>query len=270
MMPYNAAAIGPHSNLQADRPNPGISSVTRMENYSRYWYHALQTKAERRFADGFLFTLSYSFSRSMGGPFGGSDEYGSLIPFSPDWYNRGRTDFDIRHIEYATVVWEMPVGKGRRYLSDTNRAVDAILGGWEVGFTQQARSGLPLSVSGGYSNLGNGYGTRADIVGSPSISDPTTRKWFNTAAFARPALYTFGNSSMGIVEGPGLLQFNTVLSKRFRVTEGKDFQFRWEAFNAFNNVNYNNPSTNIASSNFGRITGAGTARYMQFALKFNF
>ncbi len=270
MMPYNAASIGPHTNLQADRPNPGISGVTRMENYSRNWYHALQTKAERRFADGFLFTFAYSFSRSMAGPFGGSDEYGSLIPFSPDWYNRGRTDFDIRHIEFATVVWEMPVGKGRRYLADSNRVVDALLGGWEVGFTQQARSGAPLSVSGGYSNLGNGYGTRADIVGSPSISDPSPQKWFNTAAFARPALYTFGNSSMGIIEGPGSLQFNTLLSKRFAITEGRDLQFRWEAFNAFNNVNYNNPSTNVASGNYGRITGAGTARYMQFALKFNF
>lgn len=269
-VPYNAAAIGPHTNLQADRPNPSISDVQRLENLSRNWYHAIQTKAERRFADGILFTVSYSFSRSMGEAASGSNEDGVLIPYSPAWYNRGRTNFDFRHVEYATLVWELPVGKGRRLLNDANRVTNAILGGWELGVTQQARSGAPLSISGGFANLGNGWGTRADIVGTPTVSDPSPQQWFNTSAFARPELYTWGNSPMGILEGPGLLQFNTLLSKRFSIAESKDLQLRWEAFNAFNNVNYNNPSTNVASGTYGRITSAGTARFMQFALKFNF
>jgi hypothetical protein len=72
------------------------------------------------------------------------------------------------------------------------------------------------------------------------------------------------------MEGPGYLGFNSGLSKQFRVTEGKNLQFRWEAFNLFNRVNYGNPSTNITSSNFGKITSANTARYMQFGLKFLF
>ncbi len=269
-VPYNAASIGPHANLQADRPNPLMSDVQRMENFSRNWYHALQTKAERRFAEGLSFTFSYSFSRSMGEASSGSDEYTSLIPFSPAWYNRGRTNFDFRHIEFATVVWELPVGKGRRYLSSGNPVANAIIGGWDFAFTQQGRSGAPLSISGGYSNLGNGWGTRADITGSPTVSSPSTRAWFNTSAFVRPALYAWGNSPMGILEGPVLIQFNTALSKRFNVGERRDFQLRWEAFNAFNKVNYNNPNTNVASGNYGRITSAGTARFMQLALKFNF
>ena len=91
-----------------------------------------------------------------------------------------------------------------------------------------------------------------------------------STAFAKPALYTFGSSPLGIIEGPGLLQFNTALAKQFRVTERKALEFRGEAFNTFNRVNYSNPNTNVASSQFGRITGAGTARYMQLGLKFNF
>jgi hypothetical protein len=269
-MPYNAPIVGPHANLQADRPNPKISSVQRMENFSRNWYNALQAKAERRFADGVSFTFSYSFSRSMGEASAASDEYSSYIPYSPDWYNRGRTNFDFRHIEFATLVWEMPFGKGRRYLSSSNRMADGVIGGWDFAFTEQYRSGAPLSIGGGFSNLGNGWGTRADIVGNPVTSNPSPSLWFNTAAFARPALYTWGSSPLGILEGPGSLQFNTVLSKRFRVAEQKDIQFRWEAYNLFNHVNYNNPNTNIASSLFGRITSAGSARSMQLALKFNF
>ncbi len=268
--PYNAAAIGPHTNLQAERPNPLISDVQRMENIGRNWYHALQTKVERRFADGVSFTFAYSFSRSMGEKSSGSDEYSPLIPYSPLWYNRGRTNFDFRHLASASLVWELPVGKGHRYLSDLNPVANAVFGGWEFTFTQAARSGAPLSISGGYSNLGNGWGTRADVSGTPTVSSPTTSVWFNKAAFARPALYTFGNSGLGILEGPGMFQLNTALSKRFSVGERKDFQLRWEAFNAFNTVNYGNPSTNVASSAFARITSAGTARYMQVALRFNF
>ena len=61
---------------------------------------------------------------------------------------------------------------------------------------------------------------------------------------------------MGIMEGPGFLGFNSGLSKQFRVVEGKSLQFRWEAFNLFNRVNYGNPSTDITSSNFAKITSA--------------
>jgi hypothetical protein len=137
-------------------------------------------------------------------------------------------------------------------------------------FTQQARSGAPLSIDGGSPNLGNGYGTRANVTGNPGISNASPNAWFNTAAFSAPALYTFGNSGIGLLEGPGVFQLNTSLSKNFNITEQKFFQFRWEAYNLTNRVNYNNPTTTLTSSNFGKITGSGAARYMQVALKFVF
>jgi hypothetical protein len=267
---YNTPVIGPHASLQADRPNPLLSDISRVENYGRNWYNALQAKVERRFAAGVSYTFSYSFSRSMGEGLDGTDEGASLLPYSPAWYNRGRTAFDYRHIEFATVLWEIPFGRGRKFHSDAGRLMDAVLGGWSLAVTEQARSGQPLTVGGGYQNLGNGTGTRADLVGDPNLSSKSPSAWFNTAAFAQPALYTFGSSPMGVVEGPGFLGFNSGLSKQFRVVEGKSLQFRWEAFNLLNRVNYGNPSTDITSSNFGRITSANTARYMQFGLKFLF
>ena len=269
-IPYNSPTVGPHTNLQADRPNPLMGSVLRLENYGHNWYNGLQTKIERRFASGLAYTFAYSYSRSMGQGSGGTDEGTSILPFSPDWYNRGRTSLDYRHVEFATVLWEIPFGQGRRYYSNAGHLLDIIAGGWNLSVTQQARSGAPLSISGGTSNLGNGNGTRADVIGNPSIANPSAAMWFNRSAFAAPALYTWGNAGMGILDGPGLLQFNTALSKQFRVTEGKSLEFRWEAYNALNRVNYNNPSTNVSSSLFGKITSAGTARYMQLALRFTF
>jgi hypothetical protein len=269
-MQYNAPVIGPHDDLQADRPEPGLSDMNRLENYGRSWYNALQARFEKRYSKGISYTLSYSFSRTMGVGVNGSDEYTPILQYSPEWYNRGRAAYDVRHIEYATLLWELPYGRGRAFGSQTNALVDAILGGWNFTVTQQARSGQPLTIDGGYPNLGNGNGTRADIVGDPSVSNPTPSMWFNTAAFTGPPLYTFGNSSIGVIEGPGFLQFNVGLAKQFRFTESKLLELRGEAFNAFNRVNYNNPDTNVASGNFGVITGANTARYMQLGLKFLF
>ncbi len=268
--PYNQPVVGPHADLQTDRPNPLFGDAQRLENRGLNWYHAFQTKVERRFAKGVAYTFAYSFSRSMGSGSSGGDEYTTVLPYSPDWYNRGRTDFDYRHVESSTLLWELPIGQGRRIDTGANRLVDALTGGWQLSFTQTGRSGSPLSIGGGYPNLGNGYGSRADIVGNPSVSSQSPAMWFNGTAFSRPALYTWGSSPLGVVDGPGMVQFNTALSKKFRITEGKDLQFRWESFNAFNHVNYGNPSTDITSSDFGQISYANTSRYMQFALKFLF
>jgi len=265
----NEATVGPHQNIQNDRPHPALAGIQVYENFGQNWYNALQTKVERRFSAGLAYTFSYSFSRSMANDTPDCETC-SLLPYSPDWYNRGRTSFDRRQLEYSTLVWELPVGLGKKYLTNMNRLTDALLGGWELAATQLGQSGAPLSISGGTANLGNGWGSRADLVGAPGISNPSAARWFNTSAFATPALYTFGSSGLGLLEGPGIFQINTSLSKNFRIAERKSVQFRWESFNTTNHVNYNNPSTTVTSSSFGRITGAGPARYMQLGLKLLF
>jgi hypothetical protein len=270
--PYNNPAIGPHANIQADRPIPTLSTITRLENIGHTWYNGLQTKIERRFAAGIAYTFSYSFSRSMGQNSNGVDEGATLIQYSPNWYNRGRQPFDYRHLEYATLVWEIPFGHSRKFGSNMGRALDAIAGGWTYTVTQSGRSGAPFSVGGGYANLGNGGdSSRSDIIGDPHIANPSTALWFNPAAFKQPALYAFGTTPLGILEGPGLLQFNMGLSKGFRIAERKELQLRGQAFNAFNRANYGNPNNNIASTQVGRITStAGPARYLQLGAVFTF
>ena len=268
----NIPTVGFHSNIQADRPYQRFGTIHTFDNLGENWYHGLQTKAERRFDNGLSFTFSYAFSRSMadGLP---DDEFSALLAYSPDIYNRHRTTFDFRHIESATMVWEVPYGHGRKFGQGTSKALNAILGGWQLSAYQTARSGQPLVISNNNGNLGNGQQSRADLVGDPHISNQGRNAWFNTAAFAPAPLYTFGNSGVGDVEGPGFFQLNSGLSKNFYISDARYFQFRWEAYNLFNNVNYTAGSIDVNvndTANFGKVFGAEAARTMQFGLRFVF
>jgi hypothetical protein len=266
----NIPTVGFHADLQADRPYPRFGVVHTFDNLGENWYHGLQTKAERRFDNGLAFTFSYSFSRTMADHLP-DDEFSALLAFSPDSYNRHRASFDFRHIQSATVVWEVPYGRSRRFGSNVNSVVNTILGGWQLSGYETARSGQPLTMSNNNGNLGNGQSSRADLIGDPSISNPGKNAWFNTAAYAPAPQFAFGTSGIGDVEGPGFFQINSGLSKDFHISEARYFQFRWEAYNLFNNVNYDNPNQNVNdASNLGKIFSAQAARTMQFGLRFLF
>ena len=270
----NIPTVGFHADLQADRPYPRFGIVHTIANLGENWYHGLQTKAERRFDNGLAFTFSYSFSRTMADNLP-DDEFSALLAYSPDSYNRHRAAFDFRHIQSATVVWEVPYGRSRRWGSSVNGVINKILGGWQLSAYETAHSGQPLSIFNNNGNLGNGQQSRADLVGDPRISNPSKNAWFNTAAYAPAAQFTFGNSGVGDVEGPGFFQINSGLSKNFHVSENKYFQFRWETYNLFNNVNYiirsGGSTLNVNdTANFGKIFEAESARTMQFGLRFLF
>jgi hypothetical protein len=94
--------------------------------------------------------------------------------------------------------------------------------------------------------------------------------WFNPAAFAAPPRLEFGNSALGVLDGPGSHILDAGLMKNFYLAEAKYVQFRWEMFNAPNHVNLSNPGTTLGTPTTGVILSAGAARQMQFALKFVF
>ena len=265
----DVATVGFHQNLQADLPYPKFSLIHTYGNQGRFWYNGLQTYLERRFSGGLSFSFAYAFSRSMDENVG-EGEFDALLAYSPSWYNRHRSINDYRHLQSATAVFELPYGRGRHFGSNANAVVNAVLGGWQLALYEHAHSGQPLTISNTNGNLGNGESSRASIIGNTAASYSSTKLWFNPAAFAPAPLYTFGTSNVGDVEGAGFFQLDSGLSKRFPITENKYFQFRWEAFNLFNNVNLFNPDQNVNDSNLGRIFGANTARYMQFGLKFAF
>ena len=154
---------------------------------------------------------------------------------------------------------------------------DAILGGWQLSGIHALQTGLALTATLGGStvlNIGGERRARPNVVGNPVLpkSDRTVARWFNTKAFAQfsPSPQAFGNAGVGIIRGPGYSSFDFTLGKSFRVAEGRDFQFRWEVFNAFNKANFNPPNIQAESAGFGQILSASNARIMQFGLKFRF
>ena len=266
---YDEVPPGKYDNIQAARPYPGFSSANLYNNTGDSWYNALHVKWERRFAEGLSFTGAYAWSKLLIDNVG-PDIWTTLVPFTPEGYLRGRSGNDRTHIMTLNGIYELPFGRGRKYMSGANAVANAILGGWQVSAIYYFTSGFPLTFGVPGATLGNGWGTRPHIVGDLEVSDPGPSAWFNSAAFVAPDRYTFGSSGMGILDGPGTHSFDTALAKNFPITEGRYIQFRWEMFNMPNHVNYGNPVTTTGLSTTGQIFSAGSARNMQFGLKFVF
>ena len=265
----NNVPAGQYADLQAAKPYPAFGGIDVYENTGHNWYHSAQFKAERRFSSGLSFMLSYAYSKTMSEN-GADGVWATPTPFAPAGYNRGLANFDHTNIFATNAVWDVPIGKGHTVGGNWNTLTNALIGGWEFSGIYLYSSGVPLSITAPGATLGNGWGTRANVVGDPSVSNPSASLWFNPAAFAAPAPYTFGDSGIGVVRGPGSHVANLSLMKKFYFRESRYLQFRWEAFNAFNNVNLGNPSTTINQGSTGKIFSAGDARVMQVALKLVF
>ena len=116
-----------------------------------------------------------------------------------------------------------------------------------------------------------GLAARPNVVGGQKVDGPkTVAQWFNTAAFVAPPYGFFGNAGRNIIRGPGIKSWDLSLFKRFDFKERFNFQLRADAFNAFNNVNFDLVSTTFGSGNFGQVTSARQPRSMQVSAKFEF
>jgi hypothetical protein len=267
--PHNEVAPGRYTNLAAAKPYPAFGQINLLENIGDVWYDALQAKLERRFADGLSLMLSYAFSKTIVNQ-AGSAETTLPTPFAPVNYERGRSDLNRTHMLAINSIYELPFGRGRKHMSSVHPVLNAILGGWQLSGIYSFSSGTPLTLTVPGATLGNGWNTRPNLVGDPTISNPSASQWFNPAAFQAPAAYAFGNSGIGILDGPGTHSFDGGLMKNFYVTEGRFLQFRWEMFNATNHVNLGLPVTTFGLATTGKILNAGAARQMQAGLKFVF
>ena len=269
LFPYNEVAPGAYTNLQAAKPYPAFGEINVLENRGSANYNALQIKWDRRFSDGISFSGSYSLAKDTSDTVA-SDETGRIQPFTPDGYLKGRSPNDRRHMLWINAVYELPFGRDKRYLNTLHPVANAFLGGWQVSGINSFLSGAPLSIGVPGATLGNGWGTRANLTGDPSVSDPSATQWFNTAAFSSPGQYTYGDSPIGVVEGPASHILDLGLMKNFSLGGSKYIQVRAEAYNVLNKVNLGNPGTTLGTANFGRILSAGAARTMQFGLKLSY
>jgi hypothetical protein len=177
----------------------------------------------------------------------------------------------VNHRLVNSFVYELPFGRGKKFLSDAPGVVNHILGGWQVNGIVTFQDGFPLTMQAAdLGGLNDTFGTnRPDIVGdiNPSGFNQTIDKWFPTEAFAQPGFGILGNSGRSILGTPGINNWDTGLFKNFVITERIALQLRFESFNAWNHTQWSAPNRNIADSRFGRVLGTRDARINQMGLK---
>ncbi len=245
-------------------------------------YNSLQTTVQRRFARGLTIGGQWTYGHSIGNTGGSNEAQTAVNPWNFN-ADRGNNAFDIRHSANATALYELPIGRGRHYLGDTNPLADGLLGGWQIGGTWNGRTGLPVDVtitrpdivyrdtrSGAYVNApvvvgglpvtvpvvnvpgGGAFRNvrRPDVVAgvSPFLTGAGKRAFLNPAAFSMPAPGAFGNLGRGALHGPGMSQFDLTLQKRFRLTERFNIEFRSELYNLLNRANFANPPATLNNS----------------------
>ena len=256
------------------RPFPQFLNVTRLlGGYGNSIYHSMQAKFETRMAAGLTSIITYTLSSNI-----------SDIALVQNHYDRqasrSRGAFDSPQRVTATASYEVPVGRGRRFLSNASRGVDYALGGWNISTFSTFQSGFPLEFSVNRSTIfGVGSGPQLpNAIGDPTagISGPHNQRlsrFFNTEAFAQPADFTFGNAGARIssVRSPGMNNVNLTLTKDFAVNERVTFRLRASSFNLLNHPVFSAPNTQFGTGNFGVVFGqANLSRQTELALRILF
>jgi hypothetical protein len=191
------------------------------------------------------------------------------------WRDYGPAIWDVPHRFVASYIYDLP------FLKDSTQPIlKHVVAGWQVSGVTTLQSGTPVNVTIGTdpANIGISGQQRPNLVGAaPSLncvpnpaSPPQLMNCFDTAAFAVPAPFTFGNAPRNVLRGPKSLVSDLSLMKNVLLGGGATFQIRVEMFNVFNTVNWGNPNGVFGSANFGRITSAGTMRQVQIGGKLLF
>ncbi len=244
-------------------------------------YNALQAKLTKRFDNGYSILTHYTYQRTQND---GRDYF-----FIDRSVNRGPADFSRDPHNFTFVqTYELPFGKGKKFLGSASRALDLLAGGWQFNSTTLVQSGFPFNVEyDGGADRDTGP-NRPNINGDVNINGGRD-KYFDTGAFSKPSRGTFGNLQRNALRGPGYWRTDAGLFKKFAITEKVKAEFRVESVNFFNHVNLGNPDsflgrfagtngatdTGSLNSNVGRITstaffGSDPQRNFQFGLRITF
>jgi Carboxypeptidase regulatory-like domain len=281
-------AANPGVNLDALRPYKGYNSIRSSQDVATSRYNALQVTWNRRLAQGLMFGVSYTYSKSQ-------DDGSAYRDILPDTYYAGNlwglSSFDVTHMMVINYSYTLP------FFRNQKTAMAKMLGGWQLSGITQFQTGTPCSavVNTDYAGVGvdgnmndcGGTGEFWNMTGSTSVlggfakggnSDPTL--WFQTKnpdgslIMSAPAKGTFATGAIGrdFVHNPGLENWNIGLYKQFAINERSGFQFRCQAFDAFNHPNLAGASFNPNNlATFGKVTSkTGDVRNLQLSLRFYF
>jgi hypothetical protein len=285
---FNANQAAPTTDPNADfasrRPIPAIDgSIAEIQSAGLSAYNSLQVRAEKRFSHGLTFlaawTWAHSIDRASSADLGAQNGGDFRYHLNPQW-ERGNSDFDIRHRFVFSYLYELPFGQGKRFFGDAGGVTNQIIGGWQFGGITTISQGNYFTITDGNGDFSNSDGQqRPDLTGDPQATPCVPGTFFNTCAFSDPALGSFGNLGRNTLRGPGFQIWDFSLFKRFHISERMNLEFRSEFFNVFNHPNLqfakSGPQNSINTTTFGTpefgfLTAARDPRQIQFALKLSF
>lgn len=274
------------------RGNPSIASTWTWFSAGTSSYHALNVDIRRRLSNGLSFRGAYTFSKAL-------DDGDSLNqttannapglvsnPFNLA-SDKGPATYDVRHMAGINAIYDLPIGRGRRYVNGLQGWRNALISGWSAASVITLQTGFPLTPQLSY-NPSNSGDTRNPVrpFVNPNFAGPVVTgnpdRWFNTNAFIAPpsASGFFGDAPRDAFAGPGLATWDLSFVKNTHITERFGLQFRAELFNVLNRANFNSPNLILftppaASNQFTGVSGTGgaitststTARQVQFGLK---
>ncbi len=246
-----------------------FTTLTIFRGDVRTWYDSLQARLEKRLSSGFSMMGSYTLGKSIDYVSFHSDQTW-IDPLQPE-LNKGRSDWDRRHVAALSFVWELPFARGNKGVAG------ALLGGWTLSGIGQYQSGQPVDILQSGDPNGDTLGNdRPTLVGDwkkdrPSNDDiKAGATWFNIDALPRLASGKNGTFGRNVISGPEFKNVDMSFSRRFRVHESHGLEVRVESFNLLNFVNLSAPNNNPANSLYGKITAAGAGRSFQLAAKYSF
>src|SRR5713226_6586199 len=269
----------------AAAPFGPFTTITATADAGSARYDSLQVKAETKSArHGLYVLLGYTYARNFDSGF--NDGLGSSagVTYWPlpgttraDW---SLSQIQLNHNFTASVLYDLPFGKGKQFGSSWSGPVNAVFGNWQVNVIEKLTSGFPIFViasnnSSGVNltNNGNNF-VRPDQTCGAKADNQTLNKWFNTQCFADPAAGELGDAPRAPAYGPRFVNTDFSIIKRFPLAfrEGTDLDFRAEFFNLFNHAQFGLPGSDVDSAtNFGVITSTvNNPRLIQFALKLRF
>ena len=266
--------MGP-GNAQTRRPFPQFNNVTlNFPTMGVNDYHAGVLRAQKRLSHGLNLTGTYTWARNIGNVdenagFGDNQIY-------QDYYNRrldkGPSTIDIVHRFAWSSVYDLPIGRGRRWLRQG--VASSLVGGWTVGSILTMQSGGPFTIvmQTNTTNAFSAGGLRANLLRDANLPPAERRieRWFDTEAFQAPPQYAFGNAGRGIVRADGRVIFDFSINKNFHFAEQRYVQFRAELFNAFNHPDFDPPNHTMGAPGFGTVTSATASRVVQLGLRLAF
>jgi len=262
-----------------------LSQISGTASIGNMLYDALQATLQKRFSGGLQGQIAYTYSKCMTDSIGYFGASGQAAPTSAYWQNLydrraewGPCYYDVAHVLSSYVIYELPVGRNKRWGRNLNPLANAVIGNWQLGSIVQFHGGFPLTIYAADASGTGSRGSRANCVAPPHVlgrkpaADPFTGQfsgfqWFDPASYAPATPGTFGTCGVGTVRGPGLRTANLSVQKEFRFNESKRVEFRTEFFNVTNTTILNSPNTGL-NPYLGLVNSSQGERNIQFALKF--